>query len=90
MTVLANSVRSELIEVSKLFLRLGLTAFGGPAAHKSMFYDETVERRKWLSSEQFLDLLGATNLRYMLHLSCNDPCDSARLVVYQFRELASS
>ena len=58
----SNPLRTEALEVSKLFLRLGLTAFGGPAAHISMFYDETVERRKWLSEEQFLDLLGATNL----------------------------
>lgn len=49
-------------EVAKLFLKLGFTAFGGPAAHISMFYDEAVERRKWINKEQFLDLLGATNL----------------------------
>lgn len=45
-----------------MFLRLGLTAFGGPAAHIGMYRDEFVRRRRWLTDEQFLDLLGATNL----------------------------
>ncbi len=45
-----------------LFLRLGLTAFGGPAAHIAMFYDEVVKRREWLSDQRFMDLLGVTNL----------------------------
>ena len=49
-------------EVAKLFLRLGATAFGGPAAHISIMHDEVVKRRKWLSDQQFLDLIGATNL----------------------------
>lgn len=48
-------------EIALLFLRLGLTAFGGPAAHVAMMRDEVVERRRWLTAEQFLDLLGATN-----------------------------
>ena len=49
-------------EVARLFLRLGLTAFGGPAAHIAMFRDEVVTRRRWLSDAEFLDLLAATNL----------------------------
>jgi chromate transporter len=49
-------------EVVELALRLGITAFGGPAAHIAMLRAEVVERRRWLSDEQFLDLLGATNL----------------------------
>ncbi len=49
-------------EVARFFLRLGLTAFGGPAAHIGMMRDEVVRRRQWLSDQQFLDLLGATNL----------------------------
>ncbi|HEU4368632.1 MAG TPA: chromate efflux transporter [Methylomirabilota bacterium] len=49
-------------EVVRLFLRLGLTAFGGPAAHIAMMRDEIVRRRRWVSDERFLDLLGMTNL----------------------------
>jgi chromate transporter len=49
-------------EVARLALRLGVTAFGGPAAHIAMLRDEVVERRRWLSDAHFLDLLGATNL----------------------------
>ncbi|MBM4313417.1 MAG: chromate efflux transporter, partial [Deltaproteobacteria bacterium] len=54
--------RNRLTEVLVLFLRLGLTAFGGPAAHIAMFRDEVVKRRKWIDDQHFLDLLGATNL----------------------------
>src|SRR5919106_6660047 len=53
---------SPLAEAAALFLKLGLTAFGGPAAHIAIMHDEIVKRRKWLTDEQFLDLLGATNL----------------------------
>jgi chromate transporter len=53
---------SELTEVAALFLKLGFTAFGGPAAHTAIMHDEVVKRRKWLTDEEFLDLLGATNL----------------------------
>lgn len=49
-------------EVALLALRLGVTAFGGPAAHIAMLRDEVVTRRRWLADAQFLDLLGATNL----------------------------
>ena len=54
--------RDNAREVFLAFLRLGFTAFGGPAAHIGMFRQEFVQRRKWLSDEEFLDLLGATNL----------------------------
>ncbi|MBO9541440.1 chromate efflux transporter [bacterium] len=54
--------RVALLEVALLFLKLGTTAFGGPAAHIAMMEDEVVRRRGWLSRERFLDLLGATNL----------------------------
>jgi chromate transporter len=43
-------------------LRLGTTAFGGPAAHIAMMEDEAVRRRGWLTRDEFLDYLGATNL----------------------------
>ncbi len=52
----------NLKEIAKLFLRLGVTAFGGPAAHIAMMQDEVVVKRKWLSEQHFLDLIGATNL----------------------------
>jgi chromate transporter len=51
-----------LREVTLLFLRLGVTAFGGPAAHIAMMEEEVVHRRQWMSRERFLDLLGAANL----------------------------
>jgi chromate transporter len=51
-----------LIELVKLFLKLGVIGFGGPAAHIAMMEDEVVRRRGWLTREEFLDLLGATNL----------------------------
>lgn len=49
-------------ELLRLFLRLGLTAFGGPAAHIVLMEREAVERRRWMSRERFLDLVGACNL----------------------------
>lgn len=49
-------------ELALLFLRLGTTTFGGPAAHIAIMQDEAVRRRGWLTREEFLDLLGATNL----------------------------
>lgn len=54
--------RTSLTELALLFLRLGSVAFGGPAAHIAMMQREVVGRRKWLSDEAFLDLLGAANL----------------------------
>ena len=53
---------TALSQLALLFLRLGTTAFGGPAAHIAMMRDEVVRRRHWMTDEQFLDLLGATNL----------------------------
>ena len=52
----------SLVELAVFFLRLGATAFGGPAAHIAIMEDELVRRRGWLSREKFLDLLGASNL----------------------------
>ncbi|HEX8966267.1 MAG TPA: chromate efflux transporter [Chloroflexota bacterium] len=49
-------------EVAAVFLKLGVIAFGGPAAHIGMMRQEVVQRRKWLSEQAFLDLLGASNL----------------------------
>jgi len=52
----------HLAEVAFVALRLGFTAFGGPAVHIAMLRDEVVVRRRWLTDEEFMDLLGATNL----------------------------
>lgn len=57
-----SSRAHELRALAGLFLKLGTTAFGGPAAHVAMMEDEVVRRRQWLTHAEFLDLLGATNL----------------------------
>jgi chromate transporter len=59
---LGKTCAPALVELATLFLKLGTIAFGGPAAHVAMMEEEVVRRRRWLSHEQFLDLLGATNL----------------------------
>lgn len=51
-----------LRQLALVFLKLGVIGFGGPAAHIAMMEDEVVRRRRWLSRDEFLDLLGATNL----------------------------
>ena len=53
---------ARLEDVALLFLRLGATAFGGPAVHIALMEDEVVRRRRWLSPERFLDMMGAANL----------------------------
>jgi chromate transporter len=58
----ANGSRSSAWEVARVFLRLGTTAFGGPAAHVAMMEDEFVRRHRWLTHAEFLDMLGAVNL----------------------------
>lgn len=52
----------QIKEIAKLFLKLGFIGFGGPAAHIAMMQQEVVVKRKWMSEQHFLDLLGATNL----------------------------
>jgi len=51
-----------VIEVAALFLMLGLTAFGGPAAHIALMHAEVVKRRNWLGEQEFLELVSATDL----------------------------
>lgn len=55
-------MKTTLRELALLFLKLGTVAFGGPAAHIAMMEDEVVRRRGWLTRDEFLDYLGATNL----------------------------
>lgn len=50
------------VETARVFLVLGATAFGGPAAHVALMHEELVRRRGWLGEQQFLDLVGASNL----------------------------
>lgn len=54
--------RARLAETARVFLPLGFTAFGGPAAHLAMLEEACVTRRAWVTREHFLDLIGATNL----------------------------
>ena len=55
-------MNSNLKEVAQVFFKLGCFAFGGPAAHIAMMEDEIIEKRKWMTRDYFLDLIGATNL----------------------------
>jgi len=52
----------KLKEVALVFFKLGCFAFGGPAAHIAMMEDEIVVKRKWMTRDYFLDLIGSTNL----------------------------
>jgi len=54
--------KAGLQDIAKLFLKLGIIGFGGPAAHIAMMQNEVVIKRKWLTEQHFLDLVGATNL----------------------------
>ena len=59
---MTGDTRERLPEIARVFLKLGLVGFGGPAAHIAMMEDEVVRRRRWMTREHFLDLIGATNL----------------------------
>ena len=52
----------QLTEIFKLFFKLGIIAFGGPAAHIAMIHKEVVDKRNWMDDKHFLDLVGATSL----------------------------
>lgn len=54
--------KTTLTEIAKLFLKLGIIGFGGPAVHIALMEEEVVRKRGWMSHEHFLDLVGATNL----------------------------
>ncbi|RPD48246.1 chromate efflux transporter [Paracnuella aquatica] len=53
---------TSLAELARLFLKLGVLGFGGPAVHIAMMQEEVVKKRAWMSDQRFLDLVGATNL----------------------------
>lgn len=55
-------LKADLKDIAKLFLKLGIIGFGGPAAHITMMREEFIIKRKWLTEQHFLDLIGATNL----------------------------
>lgn len=55
-------MNNNLKEVATVFFKMGCFAFGGPAAHIAMMEQEVVEKRKWMTKEHFLDLIGVTNL----------------------------
>ena len=57
-----KSTLVRLSELARLFFKLGIISFGGPAAHIAMMEDEVVNRRQWITRSHFLDLVGATNL----------------------------
>src|SRR6476469_5695530 len=59
---LPTGERERLGELAMLFSRLGFTAFGGPVAHIAMMRQEFVQRRKWISDQHFVDLIGVVNL----------------------------
>ncbi|MGA8144883.1 MAG: chromate efflux transporter [Candidatus Acidiferrales bacterium] len=57
-----SMARGNVREVASFFLKLGFTAFGGAAGHIAMMRRELVDRRKWISEQDFLDLFGIMNL----------------------------
>ena len=58
----STRIAVQLLRLARLFFKLGIVGFGGPAAHIAMMEDEVVVRRNWMTREHFLDLVGATNL----------------------------
>ena len=58
----ALNQRQRLNEVARVFLKLGIIGFGGPAVHLALMEEEVVRKRNWMSAQHFLDMVGATNL----------------------------
>ena len=57
-----TKTKGNLKEITLVFFKMGCFAFGGPAAHIAMMEQEIIQKRKWMSRQHFLDLIGATNL----------------------------
>ena len=53
---------NKVVEIAGLFIKLGLVAFGGPAAHIALMQKEVIEKRRWMSDQHYLDLIGITSL----------------------------
>ncbi len=59
---MSTVVIHKLVGITGLFLKLGLVAFGGPAAHIALMQKEIIEKRRWMSDQHYLDLIGITSL----------------------------
>jgi chromate transporter len=53
---------NRLVEIGKVFFKIGCIGFGGPAAHLAMMQAEVVQKRNWMPEQEFLDMIGITNL----------------------------
>ncbi|HXY03677.1 MAG TPA: chromate transporter, partial [Terriglobales bacterium] len=58
----STNTKVSLAELAFVFLKLGTTAFGGPAAHIAMMQNEFVRKRRWISDTEFLDRIAAASL----------------------------
>ena len=54
--------QTPLKEIAKVFFRLGVIGFGGPAVHIALMEQEIVKKRKWVSESEFMNVIGTTNL----------------------------
>ena len=61
-TLSSSDKKERQKEIAQVFLKLGVFAFGGPAAHIAMMDEEIIQKRKWVERTRFMDLIGATNL----------------------------